>query len=207
MNLDPRRSGWMRWSAAAAAVVGTLLWRRRRRSAAMPLLERSLEARDQLLDTSERLIADPEALLALEPGGADESLELLARAAERLEHRRRSVSDELTTSLGTLARIYRRRGDHERAEGALRQLLAVLRPLPSSDPAVVTALADLADTVQRLDRPAEAERLWRRVATLHEQRATRDVTAIAEAHWRAAECEAMLEGQAGAPAQPLRLAR
>ena len=189
-------------AAVALTNLAQLRQRQDRHAEAVPLLTRALALRDEALGCDHPSSVRTAVLLAeaYEASGASEdALPLLARTAQALERRRQTVSDELTSNLSTLAGIYRRRGDHARAESALRQLLAVLRPLPADDPAIVAALANLADTLQHLERPAEAERLWRRVAELREQADDLDAAALGIAYERIAECRAMLGRRAEAP--------
>jgi tetratricopeptide (TPR) repeat protein len=189
-------------AAVALTNLAQLRQRQDRHAEAVPLLTRALALRDEAFGSDHPSSVRTAVLLAeaYEACGASEdALPLLARTAQALEQRRQTVSEELTSNLSTLSGIYRRRGDHARAESALRQLLAVLRPLPPDDPAIIVALADLADTLQRLERPAEAERLWRRVAELRERSDDLDAAALGIAYERIADCRAMLGRRAEAP--------
>jgi eukaryotic-like serine/threonine-protein kinase len=89
--------------------------------------------------------------------------EILARGADRAEQELGSQQDLQRRLSGLIGRLMNDVGDFDRAEPVLRGAVAALSSQPPHDPDRLAAGMQLASTLGRVGKLAEAEQLWRSV--------------------------------------------
>ncbi len=158
--------------ASSLSSLGQLKYQQKDYAQAEDCFQRALKLRERALGRDHPVVISGINNLAasfVARGALDEAEPLLQRAMQVTVKRVEATQSELSVNLNNLVRLYVKRGDYTRAEPLLVQLLALKRPLGPEHPDVAAVLVTLAKLRFSMGRPADAERLWRRVLTVREK--------------------------------------
>ena len=158
--------------ASSLSSLGQLKYQQKDYTQAEDCFKRSLKLREGVLGRDHPVVISGINNLAasyVARGALDDAEPLLQRAMTVTVKRVEATQSELSVNLNNLVRLYVKRGDYARAEPLLTQLLSLKRPLGPEHPDVAAVLVTLAKLRFSMGRPADAERLWRRVLTVREK--------------------------------------
>ena len=158
--------------ASSLSSLGQLKYQQKDYSQAEECFKRTLKIREGVLGRDHPVVISGINNLAasyVARGALDDAEPLLQRAMAVTVKRVETTQAELSVNLNNLVRLYVKRGDYARAEPLLTQLLSLKRPLGPEHPDVAAVLVTLAKLRFSMGRPADAERLWRRVLTVREK--------------------------------------
>jgi tetratricopeptide (TPR) repeat protein len=158
--------------ASSLSSLGQLKYQQKDYTQAENCFQRSLTLRERALGPDHPIVISGINNLAasyVARGALDEAEPLLQRAMAVTLKRVEATQAELAVNLNNLVRVHVKRSDYARAEPLLLHLLALKRPLGPDHPDVAAVLVTLAKLRFSMGRPAEAERLWRRVLAVRER--------------------------------------